>query len=423
MSGIIKKLWWLLPLFALGGGAYWYFVLRADNGAARYLTATVEKGNIEDTVSAIGVLQPLNYVDVGTQVTGQLKTLHVEIGNTVKQGDLVAEIDPTVFQARVDSTRATIRNLQAQLTDKQAQQKLAEQTLRRNRELMKADAVAQEVLQQSEAAAVQAGAQVESLKAQIKQNESSLTADEANLRYTKIYAPMDGTVVTLTARQGQTLVSSQQAPTILRIADLATMTVWAQVSEADVPKIRESMPVYFNTLGLPERRWTGKVRQILPTPETINSVILYNVLFDADNPDGVLKAQMSAQVYFLLARAEDALLIPASALQGSGKGKRPKENGDGTGKSGEGRKGAKADTAGGDAEAPRARKRSYTVKVMKDGQIEEREVQVGIVTRLQAQVLSGLQAGETVVTGIAAKDGDKSKSGGSRGLPAPGRPF
>lgn len=417
-----KRLRWIVLLaLAVAGAASWY-VSNSNGKGDKFLTAQVERGRIEDTVSAIGALQPLQYVDVGTQVTGQLKTLNVEIGDTVKQGQLVAEIDPTLLQARVDSTKATLQNLRAQLVDRQAQAKFAQQQFARNRELMKADAVAEEVLQQSEAAAVQAEAQVESLRAQIRQNESSLTADEANLRYTKIFAPMAGTVVSLTARQGQTLVSSQQAPTILRIADLSTMTVWAQASEADVPKVQVGMPVYFNTLGLPERRWTGKVRQILPTPETVNNVILYNVLFDAANPDGVLKPQMSAQVYFLLARADNALLIPANALQGSVRGKKATESGDANQRAKSSRATAEAPPGKESGEPSSQRKRRFVVRVLKDGQPEEREITVGVLTRLKAQVLSGLEEGEVVITGTAAKD-DKAKGGAQRGLPAPGRPF
>lgn len=406
--------------FALFATAAFFWIRENGSKADHYLTAAVERGSIEDTVSAIGALQPLQYVDVGTQVTGQLKSLNVQIGDTVKQGQLLAEIDPTLLQARVDSTKATLQNLRAQLVDRQAQAKLAQQQLRRNRELMKSDAVAEELLQQSEAAAVQAEAQVESLRAQIRQNESSMTGDEANLRYTRIFAPMAGTVVSLTARQGQTLVSSQQAPTILRIADLTTMTVWAQASEADVPKIQVGMPVYFNTLGLPERRWTGKVRQILPTPETVNNVILYNVLFDAENPDGVLKPQMSAQVYFLLARADNALLIPANALQGSARGKKADENG---GANQPAKASAtKAQPSKAEGGPASQKKRRFVVRVLKDGQPEEREITVGVLTRLKAQVLSGLEEGEIVITGSAPKD-DKAKGGAQRGLPTPGRPF
>lgn len=407
MTKLTRSLVWILVLLIVGGVAAYFYLFRAQDGTDRFLTDTVERGSIEETVSAIGNLQPLAYVDVGTQVTGQLKILHVAIGDTVQEGQLVAEIDPVLLQAKVDESRAQMLSLQAQLAERQAQHKLAAQQHARNKKLFAADAVSEEQLQQSAAAEEESAAQVSALRAQIQQTASQLKGNEANLRYTKIYAPMSGTVVSITARQGQTLVSSQQAPVILRIADLNTMTVWAQVSEADVPKIRVGMPVYFNTLGQAERRWTGKVRQILPTPETVNNVVLYNTLFDVANPDQVLKPQMSAQVYFVLAKADDALLVPSAALQPL---RNPKADA-------AAEKPKKAEEKAG---AERGRKaKTYLVRVVKDGQVEEREVYVGVMTRLQAQVLSGLTEGETVVVGVAQKEKEQS----ARRLPVPGRAF
>jgi macrolide-specific efflux system membrane fusion protein len=408
MTKLTRSLAWILVLLIVGGVAAYFYHFRARDGTDRFLTDTVETGYIEETVSAIGNLQPLEYVDVGTQVTGQLKTLRVAIGDTVKEGQLVAEIDPVLLQAKVDESRAQMLSLQAQLAERQAQQKLAAQQHARNKKLFAADAVSEEQLQQSAAAEEESAAQVSALRAQIQQTASQLKGNEANLRYTKIYAPMSGTVVSITARQGQTLVSSQQAPVILRIADLNTMTVWAQVSEADVPKIRVGMPVYFNTLGQTERRWTGKVRQILPTPETVNNVVLYNTLFDVANPDQVLKPQMSAQVYFVLAKADDALLVPSAALQPL---KRPKAD------AAVAEKPKRAEERAAGEGGKKAK--TYLVRVVEDGQVEEREVRVGVMTRLQAQVISGLAEGETVVVGVAQKE--KEQSG--RRLPVPGRAF
>lgn len=388
--------WWfwsLVGLLAAGGtGLSLWFGGNGDE-AGKYVTAAVERGDIEETVSAIGAVQPREYVDVGTQVTGQLRTLRVAIGDVVKQADVVAEIDPILFQTRVNAAEATIANLQAQLSDRQAQRVLAEQQYQRNLKLREADAVSEEALQESKAVLDQTVAQVAALRAQVRQSQSQLEGDRANLRYTKIYAPMAGTVVSLTARQGQTLVASQQAPTILRIADLSVMTVWAQVSEADVPKVHLDMPVYFNTLGMPERRWHGKVRQILPTPDTVNNVVLYNVLFDVDNPDGALKTQMSAQVYFVVAQAKDVLTVPVAALQPLSR-QRPDE-GRRARAAGAGPQSPRPAAAGG----PRQRSRSYLVRVLKDGKVEEREVAIGVQTRLSAQVLSGLAEGEQVVVG------------------------
>ncbi|MCW5605876.1 MAG: efflux RND transporter periplasmic adaptor subunit, partial [Burkholderiales bacterium] len=306
-----------IVVVATAAGIGWKF-FAADNGAGRYLTAQVTQATIENHVTALGTLQPLQFVDVGTQVTGQLKKLHVDVGSRVEKDQLLAEIDPTLLEARVSATRATIRAQNAQLSERRAQLELARAQHARQRTLFEANATSADSLQQAAASEKTAAAQVESLFAQIQQSQSTLLADEANLRYTKIHAPMAGTVVSLTAREGQTLVSSQQAPVILRIADLGTMTVSTQVSEADVPRVRVGMPVYFNTLGRPDRRWHGQVRQILPTPEIVNNVVLYNVLFDVDNRDDALKPQMSAQAYFVLGRAENALTVPMAALQPAG---------------------------------------------------------------------------------------------------------
>lgn len=393
---VLRRYGWLIGVALALAASGWYVAGQADS-PNRFLTATAEIGAIEDNVSATGTVQPLEFVDVGTQVTGQLRAVHVEIGNVVKKGQLVAEIDPTVFQSKVDTGRAALRNLDAQLRDRQAQWQLAELLRQRNRQLKAADAVSDEILQQSEAAAAQARAQVDGIRAQIEQAQSSLAGDEANLRFTRIYAPMGGTVVALNARQGQTLVSSQQAPVILRIADLSTMTVWAQVSEADVPRIAVAMQVYFNTLGLPDRRWTSQVRQVLPTPEAVNNVVLYNVLFDVANGDGALKPQMSTQVFFRVAGADNVLTVPEAALQSAGKAHKTKGK------------------ASGEA---RTKDKAYLVRVLRDGKVEDRPITVGLQTRMLAQVTGGLQAGEEVIVGPAmskAKAGkDKSSSSTAR---------
>ena len=359
-------------------------------------TAQVQRGSIEDTVSALGNLQPRDFVDVGTQVTGQLK-LKVAVGDKVKKGNLVAEIDAALFKWKLEGTRATLVSLRAQRAERQAALRLAEQQFARNQELFGSDAVSEELLQQSAATAEQTAAQVAALSAQIEQAQSQIRGDEANLRYTSIYAPIDGTVVSITARQGQTLVASQQAPIILRVADLGTMTAWVQVSEAEIPKIELGMPVYFNTLGQPRRRWHGTVRQVMPTPETLNNVVLYNVLFDVANPDQALMPQMSAQAFFVLAKADDALLVPTSALTAMDTSKHDKKV---------------AKEVKGEAQA---NERQFTVRVLKDGLAEEREVSVGVMTRATAQVLAGLTEGETVYLNTPS-DSKKDKQKG-RELP------
>lgn len=417
MTSTKRLLIWLTLLLLLGVGGFAFLTQANGNGSQEsHLTDKVKIGDIEDTVSALGTLQPFEYVDVGTQVTGQLKNLHVSIGQQVRQGELVAEIDPTLLVSRVEASEAALNNLRAQLSVQMVQQRLAQQQYVRNKELYTSQAVSEDVLQQSQAAVDQAAAQIEALKAQIQQTQSQLKGDEANLRYTKIYAPMTGTVVSLSARQGQTLVASQQVPVILRIADMRTMTVWAQVSEADVPKINLRMPVYFTTLGLPERRWHGAVRQILPTPENVNNVILYNVLFDVSNPDQVLRPQMSAQTSFVIAKAENTLVVPVSALSAVTKQRGEETEGSNGKAKRNGSRSEKANEVGVDQakSTPKSEGRLCTVRVLKEGgQVEERQVTVGVMSRVKAQVLSGLSADEEVIIGAAEETG--KKKGKSKG--------
>jgi len=386
----------LLSLALLGAGGYfaWSKYLAKPDEASAYQLASVSRGDIEDVVTATGMLQPRDYVDVGAQVSGQLKKIHVEVGSEVKAGELLAEIDPIVLQSRVDATRAQLRNLRAQLMQRESDRRLADLQLRRQRNLMAEDATTADALQTAEATQLGAQAQVEALKAQIDQTESNLRADEANLNYARIYAPITGTVVSITARQGQTLIASQQAPVILRVADLSTMTVQTQVSEADVSRLTLGMDAYFTTLGGEGRRWHGTLRKIEPTPVVQNNVVLYNALFDVSNPEQALMTQMTAQVFFVVAAARDALLVPMSAFSAAAAPR------------------ATRTAAGGEARPARPRPptsgtagpRHRTVRVAAaDGTLQERRVEVGVSNRVQAQVLSGLEEGDRVVSGAALR--------------------
>lgn len=358
-----------LFLAVIGAGYYLYttkFKPQQSNGAQNVEVATVSVGDIEEAVTAQGKLETKEYVDVGAQVSGQLKKIHVEIGDTVKKGDLLAEIDPRVYESRVAADQAQLKTLQAQLAEQQAQIVLARQVNDRNKRLIKSNAVSQEVLEDSDSSLKVALARAASLRAQIEQAQSTLNGDETNLSYTKIYAPMDGTVVSQTAREGQTLNASQQAPVIVQIADLNAMTVRAQVAEADVMRLKPGTPVYFTTLGSLDRRWEGTVRQILPSPEVINDVVLYNALVDVDNRDRQLMTGMSTQMFFVLNKAINVPLIPIAAL-----GKR---------------------LPGEDANDNEA----YSVRVRTPAGTVDRTILVGLVSRTKAEVRSGLRAGEEV---------------------------
>ena len=372
-----KHIWFLLIVVlvtAVAVGGWWFQSDRQPN--QNLLTVPVQRGDLEDLVTATGVLQPRDYVDVGAQVSGQLEVLHVRIGDDVKEGDLLAEIDPTLYVARVDATRAQLRNQRAQLMERKAQLTLAELQYRRQQNLLREEATSREASQTAEATLQSARAQIEAISAQIEQTESTLRAEEGNLEYARIYAPMDGTVVSIEARQGQTLNVNQQAPILMRIADLSAMTVEAQVSEADIGKLTPDMPVYFTTLGSQQQRWESRLDRLEPTPVVENNVVLYNAVFEVPNPEGRLMTQMTAQVFFVNAEARGALLVAVTALNGRGPG--------------------------------------ATVQVLgSNGQPEQRAVTVGVTNRVQAEIVDGLEEGDRVVSSPRGAGG-KSSEGGPR---------
>jgi macrolide-specific efflux system membrane fusion protein len=333
---------------------------------------------LEENVTAQGKLEPKEYVDVGAQVTGLLQKIYVQTGDNVQAGELLAQIDPRIYAARVAADEANIKNLQAQLTGQQAQVVFARQQYDRARELLKSKGISVQDFQNSEFTLKNAMATAKSLQAQIEQVQSTLNGDKTNLGFTKIFASMDGTMVDQKAREGQTLNANQTTPTILQLAKLDTMTVRAQVAEADVMRLRSDMPVYFTTLGAGERRWQGSVRQILPTPEVINNVVLYNVLVDVDNRDRQLMTGMSTQMFFVLGKAEQVPLIPVNAL-----GPRQRNQDKGSG-------------------------HAYQVKVVTEQGVQDKIVQIGLRTRRFVQVLDGLAVGDRVQ--IAAGKEDKSKN-------------
>ncbi|MBU6443935.1 MAG: efflux RND transporter periplasmic adaptor subunit [Alphaproteobacteria bacterium] len=379
----------LALLAALVGLLIYGVFAESESGTGGYATAIVTRGDIQDSVTALGNLQPRDYVDVGAQVSGQLKKLDVNLGDRVKQGQLLAEIDPRVLNSKVETDKSDLANLKAQLADKQAQLALANANYDRQDRLMKADATSKSNYDAALQALRSAQAQGKSLTAQIAAAQSQLDGDEVTLGYTKIYAPMDGTVVSITAKQGQTLNANQQAPTILRVADLSIMTVWTQVSEADVPKLRLGMPAYFTTLGEPDKRWTGTLTQIQPTPDVVNNVVLYTATFDVKNPDDRLMTQMTAQVFFVTASATNVLTVPVAALH-------QREAKTSATKTGPQYKDTPA------TPLPPGAKRYWVQIVKPDGTIAPRAVVIGVSNRVTAQVISGLRRDEKVVVGSAS---------------------
>ncbi|UXN62206.1 efflux RND transporter periplasmic adaptor subunit [Phyllobacterium zundukense] len=380
-----SRLWiWLPVVLAIAGTGYYAWAnYSASTASTGVITQAVVRGDIENAVTAVGTLDSIKSVDAGAQVSGQLKVLHVEIGDTVTQNQLIGEIDPATIQNRIEIDQAELANLQAQLISKNAQLVLKQANIERQRNLVATRSVSQSTLDQAIADLAAAEADVNALAAQIRKQQATLAGDQVDLGYTKIYAPMAGTIAAVPVKEGQTLNASQTAPTIATIADLSTMTVKAQVSEADVSKLKIGMDAYFTLLGQPGKRYKGKLRQIQPTPDIQNNVVLYYALFDVPNPDGDLMISMSAQVFFVQSAANNVLVVPSSAVSPS-EGSRRAGNSD-------------------------ERKAEITV-VTSSGTQETREVEVGVRNRVIAEIKSGLREGELVVVGQGGESNGASTS-------------
>ena len=344
-----------------------------------YITGTIVRGTLEDAVSASGTIQAKEYVDIGAQVSGILQKIHIQIGQTVKKGDLLAEIDPTLFQAQMVQGEATLDNLDAQMDAARATLQLAEQRLTRNKNLLKSDAVSQDEVNSSQADFSRAQAEIEALSAQIDKAKGSLDATKAQLDHTKIYAPIDGSVTQIQAREGQTLNASQTAPILFRLANLDTMRVQAQVSEADIERIHTGLPVYFTTLGDPDTHHDGIVGVITPSSLNAAPPVFYNTIFDVPNEKHALLPDMTAQVYFPMVSRTNALILPLAALDY-----------------------AKHQLPPSELHSLSKGKKPRPTKVFVLGDNDKPqvvEVTLGIRNRVSAEVVSGLSEGDEVITG------------------------
>lgn len=386
MSPKTKKIVWIGILLSVLAGTGHYFTQSQDKKAEKAIEfIAVKRDTLSDVVSATGTLEPKDYVDVGAQISGQIKKLYVDIGDVVKTGDLLAEIDPKTYESVLAGDQAKLDSLKAQLQQQLAQTDYDRLQFQRAQKLIAAKAISQESVEEKEKALKVAEATIKSLEAQIVQAQTTVDKDMINLGYTKIYATMDGVVSSREAREGETLNANQTTPTILQIANLKVMTVKTEIAEADVMRLKEGMEATFTTLGSNDRKWTGQIRQILPTPEVVNDVVLYNALIDVPNEDGVLMNGMSAQTSFVVARVENTLVLPVKCL-----GQRI-------------------------ADKDSERGKVYQVRVQTaDSTVAEREVLVGMMTRAKAQILSGLREGEKAM--VSSNAGGEPKKGAKNNM-------
>ncbi|MEA5668951.1 efflux RND transporter periplasmic adaptor subunit [Stenotrophomonas sp. MH1] len=414
-----------------GAAAAW--ALRKP-AAPSLATSPVTRGDLEQTVDATGVIDAYKLVSVGAQVSGQIKSLKVQLGDVVKQGDLIAEIDSVTQQNSLKNAQAALENIRAQRAVQTASLKESELAFARQKEMLAAEATSRADYEAAEANLASTRAQIRALDAQIMQRETELSTAQANLGYTRITAPIDGTVVAVVAEEGRTVNANQSAPTIVKLARLDLVTVNAEISEADVVKVKPDMPVYFTILGKPDHKYEARLRTVNPAPASISTdsttsssssssssstAVYYNALFDVENPDGTLRIDMTAQVSVLLAQASDALLIPTVALgpkvpEGgpAGAQREPRSLGEAQRQQRQAR--ARPDAAA------LANSNSYIVRVLgKDGQPAPRRIKVGLNNGSSVQVLEGLEEGEQVVVGEVTDAEKASARGNTRGPMSP----
>lgn len=349
-------------LIILIAGGFWFF--NREDAPVSYMTADVQRGTLEKKVMATGKLDALQKVDVGAQVNGQLQTLNVKEGDFVKKGDLLAVIDPVKAQNVVIEAEQTVSEIKARLKQAEAEYAFAQATYQRRLALAKTQVISKQDVDEARRNMDVQRAAIDTYKAQVARNQATLDTARNDLQYTNIRAPMDGVVTELKTLQGQTVIAMQQAPTILSLADLDTMLVNAEVSEADVVYLKPGRKATFSVLGAPDKTFSGVITDILPKPQKINDAIFYYARFEVPNPQHVLKLDMTAQVTIALENRENVLKIPLAAL---GKEISPTE---------------------------------YEVQVLVNGQPETRQVTLGTRNDVEAEVTKGLAEHEKVVTGI-----------------------
>ena len=376
-------------IIGLGGLAAVAFMAARYFGAHRnseFVTAPVVIGNIEATVLATGTIQAYKQVSVGAQASGQLKALHVALGDEVKSGDLIAEIDPMTEQQALLNAQAALDVVRAQRLAQVAVLKQAQLEFERQKQMLGENATPRATYETAEATLGSTRANIAALDAQIVQSQAAVDAAKVNLGYTRISAPMAGEVVAVITQQGQTVIASQIAPTIIKLARLDLVTVKAPISEADVVRVKPGQDVNFTILGDSDHHYVAKLRAVEPAPDSINSeggiggaaaaaagasgaaansAVYYNGLFDVRNDDRKLRIAMTVQVNIVLDQAKQVSIIPSAALI-SGPG------------------------------------HEVSVRVVDTGgKPSIRRVVVGINNNVNAQILSGLRPGERVVIGTA----------------------
>lgn len=365
-----------------------FILLRGNGSNPQFGTEKVSRGDIVMTVTSTGTVNPVTTVLVGTQVSGTIKEIYVDFNSAVRKGQLIARIDPSLFDAQVNQARANVFSARANLEKAEATLVDAKRTMDRNKELFSKNLVARSDLDTSETNHETARASVSAAKAQIMQTEAALRVAETNLHYTKIVSPVDGIVVSRNVDVGQTVAASFQTPTLFSIAqDLTKMQIDANVDESDIGNITVGQDVEFIVDAYPDMTFKGRVWQVRNAPITVQNVVTYDVVIQVDNPELKLKPGMTANVSIIVAVKKDVLKMPNAALRF-----KPSEKG-----------------------AQTAEKKGPGVWISEKGQLRRISISTGISDGSYTEVVSGdLREGQEIIVESLAKTNATTPSGPPR---------
>jgi HlyD family secretion protein len=421
----------------------WRVIAARQDGVFKYEKAAVDKGRVVARVTATGTLSALVTVQVGSQVSGTIASLGADFNSQVKKGQVIARIDPRLFQAAVEQARANVIAAQGNLARAQAQAVDAQRQLRRQRELGERKLVAQADVDTAESNADAAAASVKAAEGTLAQARAALSSSTINLAFTSIVSPTDGVVISRSVDVGQTVAASLQAPTIFVIAqDLAKMQVDTSVAESDVGRLQAGMEASFTVDAFPGRVFHGTVRQVRNAPQTVQNVVTYDAVVDVPNPDLALRPGMTATVTFVYAQRDDAVRVPNAALRfrpppgmpgaeaaeaagpdGAGAGAPAGANAGGGGAGRQWAGGRPQGGAGGQgggrwAQGGGARTDRRTVWVLRAGKPEPVQIRTGISDGTVTELVEGqLAPGDLLVTDASGPAGKTAAAGGGRGGP------
>ena len=378
----MKKRFFILLGLLVATGAVYYFFSSNNKQETTYLTESVTRGNVEKTVVASGSVESVNEVDVGAQASGKITKLYVKLGQEIKKGEMIADIDSTTQINTLNTKKAALVSYQAQLKAKKTAYDVALSSYNRLSKLYTQKATSLDSLNTAKSTLDNAKAEMEAIEANTKQAEIEVNTAETNVGYTKITAPMDGTVISVPVSEGQTVNANQTTPTIVTIADLSKMKIKPEISEGDITKVKAGQEVSFTILSDSQTVYHSVIDSVVPANTTTSdssstsssissssssttSAIYYYANVLIDNPDRTLRIGMTTENNIKIANAKDVLLISNMAIQ--------KRDG-----------------------------KSF-VNVLNDkNQPEPREVETGVQNDFQTEIKSGLNEGEKVIVSQVA---------------------